>query len=198
MLTLYCDDSATHAQSDPWQTTPRMRHRQKSKSQEGGSSGIPLRAKSARSRAPHFVPRRAPHFDSSFNSENHPDSRNLLSAYGMTVAVAHFVAFEVFDVVDGLDGALAAGGMRAGVSVVGMEMVIDVAVKTLWTVKPGTDADEDTAAEPLRAVIAVGSAVVGWNVVIAIRTDRRRSDFDGHLSLGLGSGYGEADCNDSS
>jgi len=116
----------------------------------------------------------------------------------MAVAVAHFVAFEVFDVVDGPDGVLAAFGMRAVVSVVGMEMIIDVAVKTLRTMKPGPDADEDAAGEPLRAVIAVGSAVVGWNVVIAVGTNRRWSNLDGYLSLGLGSGDAEADRNDSS
>jgi hypothetical protein len=116
----------------------------------------------------------------------------------VAVAVADFVAFEMFDVVDGPDGVLTAGGMRAGVSVVGMEMIIDVAVKTFGTVEPGADADEDAAGEPLRAVIAVGSAVVGWNVVIAIGAYRRRSNFDGYLSLGLRSGDGEGDGNDSS
>src|SRR5580704_6034011 len=113
------------------------------------------------------------------------NSQNLLSAYGVAVAVAHFVAFEVFDVVDGPGGMLAAFGMRAVVSVVGMEMIIDVAAKALRAVKPGADADEDATGEPLRAVIAVG-------------TNRRWSNLDGYLSLGLGSGDAEADRNDSS
>jgi hypothetical protein len=122
------------------------------------------------------------------------NSPNLLSAYGAAMAVAHFVAFEVFDVVDGPDGVLAAGGMGAGVPVVGMEMIIDVAVKTLRTVEPGADAEEDSAGKPLRAVVAVGSAVVGRDVVVAIGTDGRGPNFDGYLSLGSGSGHGEADC----
>jgi len=144
------------------------------------------------------------HFSQRAREVGHPtlfltfNSQSLLSAYGVAVAVAHFVAFEVFDVVDGPGGMLAAFGMRAVVSVVGMEMIIDVAAKALRAVEPGADADEDAAAEPLRAVIAVGSAVVGWNVVIAVGTDRRGSNLDGYLSLGLGSGYGEADCDDSS
>jgi hypothetical protein len=112
----------------------------------------------------------------------------------VAVAVAHFVAFEVFDVVDGPGGVLAAGGIWAVVSMVRMETIVDVALKTLRAVEPRADADEDTAAEPLRAVVAVGSAVVGWNVVIAVGAYRRWSNFDGYLGLGLGSCYGEADC----
>jgi hypothetical protein len=131
-----------------------------------------------------------PAFGSHFNSQN------LLSAYGVAMAVADFIAFEVFDVVDRPDGVLATGGNGAVVSVVGMEMIIDVAVKTLRTVEPGADADEDAAGEPLRAVVAVGSAAVGCDVVIAVGTDWCRSDFDGYLSLGLGSGCGEAECRD--
>lgn len=172
---------------------------QKTESQEGGSSGVPLLAKSARSGAPHFYFTFIPLLsNASLPVFSHINLRNLLSAYGVAVAVADFVAFEMFDVVDGPDGVFAAGGMRAGVSVVGMEMIIDVAVKTFGTVEPGADADEDAAGEPLRAVIAVGSAVVGWNVVIAIGAYRRRSNFDGYLSLGLRSGDGEGDGNDSS
>ena len=95
------------------------------------------------------------------------------------MAVAHFVAFEVFDVVDGPGGMLAAFGMRAVVSVVGMEMIIDVAAKALRAVKPGADADEDATGEPLRAVIAVGSASVRIIRVIAIAADRCRVDDDG-------------------
>jgi hypothetical protein len=122
------------------------------------------------------------------------DSGNLLSADGVAVAVAHFVAFEVFDVVDGFDGVLAAGGTRAGVSVVGMETIIDVAVETLRTVKPGADADEDAAGKPLRAVVAIRSAVVRCDVVVAVGTHGRYSNFDGYLSLGLRSGDCEAEC----
>jgi hypothetical protein len=100
------------------------------------------------------------------------------------MSVAHFVAFEVFNVVDGPGGVLAAGRIWAVVSVVRMEMIVDVTLKTLWAVEPRADADEDAAAEPLRAVITVGSAVVGWNVVIAVGAYRRWSNFDGYLSLG--------------
>jgi hypothetical protein len=151
--------------------------------EEWANSGVPLLATEREKWAPLLVDL---------------NSQSLLSAYGVAVAVAHFVAFEVFDVVDGPDGVLAASGMRAGVSVVGMEMIIDVAVKTLWTVEPGANADEDAAAKPLRAVVTIGSAVVGWDVVVAVGTYRCRSDFDGYLSLASGRGDGEADCNDSS
>jgi hypothetical protein len=116
----------------------------------------------------------------------------------VAVAVAHFVAFEVFDVVDGVDGVLAAGGMRAVVSMIRMEAIVDVAVEAFGSVKPGADADEDAAGEPLRAVVAVGSAVVGWDVVVAVGTVGSGADFDGDLGLGFGSGYGETESRENS
>jgi hypothetical protein len=115
-------------------------------------------------------------------------------AYGVAVAIAYFIAFEVFDVVDRLGGVLATGGTWAAVSVVGMEMIIDVAVKTLGAVKPGAYADEDASGEPLGAVVAVGSAVVGRDVVVAVGTDGCGPDFDSDLGLGLGSANGETEC----
>jgi hypothetical protein len=141
----------------------------------------------------------ASRFDSHFTLRaKTPDSQSLVATNGVAVAVAHFVAFEVFDVIDRPGGVLATFGMRAVVSVFGMEMIIDVAVKTLWTVEPGAHADEDAAGKPLWAVIAVGSAVVGWGIVIAVGTDRRRANFDRYLSLDLARRYAETDGNDSS
>jgi hypothetical protein len=111
----------------------------------------------------------------------------------VAVAVAHFVAFEVFDVVDGVSGVFATGWVRAMVSMVRMEAIVDVTAKTFGAVKPGADADEDAACKPLRTVVAVGSAVVGWDVVVAVGTVGSDSDFDGDLGLRFGSGYGETE-----
>jgi hypothetical protein len=117
----------------------------------------------------------------------------LALAY-VTVAVPHFVAFEVFNVVDRPAGVLATGWDRAVVSVVGMEMIIDVAVKTLRAVKPGAYANKNASGEPLGAVVAVGSAVVGRDIVVTIRTVGRGPNFDGDLSLGFGRAYAETEC----
>jgi hypothetical protein len=115
----------------------------------------------------------------------------------MAVAVADLVAFEVFDVVDGLDGVFPAGWDRAMVAMVGMEMIIDVAVEAFGAVEPGADADEDASGEPLGAVVAVRSAVVGSDVIVTVGAYRRNAnvDADGYLSLCFGSGYHKADCN---
>ena len=116
----------------------------------------------------------------------------------MAVAVADLVAFEVFDVVDGLDGVFPAGWDRAMVAMVGMEMIIDVAVEAFGAVEPGADADEDASGEPLGAVVAVRSAVVGRDVVVTVGTCGGDADLDSNLSLCCGNRYREADCGSSS
>src|ERR1700683_52280 len=116
----------------------------------------------------------------------------LAFAYG-AVGVAHFVAFEVFDVVDGPCGVLTARWNRALVPVVRMEMIIDVAMKACGAVEPGADADENASGKPLGPVVAIGSAVIGCDGVVAIGTFRRDADFDGDLGLGFGRAYGETE-----
>ena len=121
----------------------------------------------------------------------------LTFAYSVPMAIAHFISFEVFNVVDRPRGVLTPGWDRALVSVVGMKMIVDVAVKTLRPVKPGADANEYAAGEPLGAVVAVGSSVVGSDVIVAVRTFRRGPHFDGNLRLGFGRAYGETECSHS-
>jgi hypothetical protein len=109
------------------------------------------------------------------------------------MAVPHFIAFEVLDVVDRPCRMLATGWVRSLVSVVGMEMIIDVAVKALRAVKPRAYANENASGKPLGAVIAVWSTVVGRHVVVTVGTFRSGPDFDRDLGLGFGSVYGETD-----
>ena len=53
--------------------------------------------------------------------------------------------------------------------------------------KPLASTDEDAAHKPLRTVVAVGGAVVGSSVIVAIRAIRSDSDVDADFSLCFGS-----------
>jgi hypothetical protein len=92
----------------------------------------------------------------------------------VALAVAGFVAVEV---VEGLGSTF---GERAVITVVRVETVIDVSVKPVRTVEPGTGAEKDPPDEPVRAVVAIGSAIV-WRVIeVAVRTNRGRPKVDSH------------------
>jgi hypothetical protein len=103
----------------------------------------------------------------------------------VTASVPHFVAFEVFNLVETPSrlGLVASVRPRAAIAVVWMEMVIDVTAKTFRAMKPRASANEDATDKPLRAVIAVGSAVVRRDIIIAVGADGRDSNVDLHLSL---------------
>src|SRR5271170_5579062 len=88
---------------------------------------------------------------------------------------------------------LAPGGVWSLIAMLRMVVVIYVTVEVIWTVKPGASPDEDTAAKPLRAVVAVGSAVVGRNVVVAVGAHRSWADVDADLSLRFRRGYGDTE-----
>jgi hypothetical protein len=126
--------------------------------------------------------------------------QKMLLLADVTASIAHFVAFEVLNLIETLIRIrfLAAGWLWAVIAVLGMEVVIYVAVEACRAMKPRASANEDAAGKPFGAVIAVGCAIVGRDVVIAIGTFRRCSDFNGYLSLCFGSSYREADCCDSS
>jgi hypothetical protein len=85
-------------------------------------------------------------------------------------SIPHFIASEVVNVVDTLRRvrAIAMIWPRAAKSVMNIEMVVHVAAKVARTVKPRAGANEDAARKPLRAVVAVGSAVVWSKVIVAI------------------------------
>jgi hypothetical protein len=112
-------------------------------------------------------------------------SQRMLLLPDVTASVAHFVAFEVVNLIEMLVGigSLATGWPGAGISVLGMEVVVYVAVETCGTVKPRASADEDATGKPLWAVVAIGGAVVGRGVIIAVRAFGRDADVDLYLSL---------------
>jgi hypothetical protein len=98
----------------------------------------------------------------------------------VTASVAHFVSFEVGNLIETLSrlGSVATVWPGALIAVFGMETVIYVAVEALMAVKPGANANEHATAKPLRAVIAIGSAIVRRHVIVAVGTYRLNTDVD--------------------
>ncbi len=73
---------------------------------------------------------------------------------------------------------------RSRVPVMGIKAVVDMAVETVRTVKPGPRSKKHSAHKPIRPIIAVRSAVVRGIVEVSVRTDRSHSDIDAHRNLG--------------
>jgi hypothetical protein len=111
--------------------------------------------------------------------------RMLFFADRVTASVAHFVAFEVLNLIETFSGLgfVAAVWLWSGIAVLGMEAVIYVAAEAFGAMKPRANANEDATGKPLRAVVAVGGALVGWDVIVAVGTYRGDADVDLYLSL---------------
>lgn len=67
----------------------------------------------------------------------------------------------------------ASGRKWAVVTMTVIEAMIDMAVEVIPAMIPGTGSDKHAVCEPLRPVIAVRRAVIGWSFVIAIGADWR-------------------------
>ena len=93
----------------------------------------------------------------------------------VAAAVTRFVRLEMIECLRTMSG------QRASVSMMRIEAVINVAVEAGCAVEPWAGSDEDTAVEPLGAVVPVWSAVVRGVIEVAIRANRRCSDIDGDL-----------------
>jgi len=93
---------------------------------------------------------------------------------------------------------IAAVRYRTSITTVDIEMVVYMAAKVFIAVKPRASTDEDTAGEPFRTVVAVGSTGVRSEVVVAVRACGFGTDVDANLSLCFGSGRREAHYGDSS
>jgi hypothetical protein len=107
----------------------------------------------------------------------------------VTVAVVVCGGMEVFCVsVPAFAGFFTTCGVRAVIAVFGVVVVVDGTAEVLGAVEPGAGSDEDSAGEPLRAVVAVGSAVIGRGSVVAVWALGGYTD--GHADLGLGLGRG--------
>jgi hypothetical protein len=96
-----------------------------------------------------------------------------------------FVAVEVGGSKSSPCYSMVAGvGYRASISVIGVEVVIDVAVEVARAMEPRAGSDEDAAVEPLRAIVPIRGAAVGSGFVIAVGATG--SDTDADVDLGLG------------
>ena len=73
---------------------------------------------------------------------------------------------------------LSALGESPAVTLAKVEMMIHVSVKVFRSVVPGSRPDEYTVQEPLRAIVAIWSAVVRRNLVVPVRANRWFSDAD--------------------
>lgn len=82
-----------------------------------------------------------------------------------------------------LSGTLAAGREGSVIAMPVIKVMIYVAVKMFWPVKPWSGADKNAARKPLRSVVTVWRAVIGRSLVIAIRTYRGLSDADCNLCI---------------
>jgi hypothetical protein len=121
----------------------------------------------------------------------------LASLCYVTASITHLVSVEVGWGSGMLwSGSFATGRHCTFVAVIGMEMVIYMATKVGRAVEPWAGTDEDTAVEPLRAIVAVGSTAIGRYIIVAVGAVRGHSDVDGDLGLGFGGcREGDADYN---
>ena len=93
----------------------------------------------------------------------------------MALPVPRFVPVEVVELL------LAATWQRAMVAVTGIVAVVDVAVKTTVAVEPGAGSEKDTTVKPVGPVVAIGCAVIGRVVEVAIGADGLHTNADRDL-----------------
>src|ERR1700761_7183203 len=99
-------------------------------------------------------------------------------------SIAHFVSLEV-----GLIhtppriSSLAPVRHGAAITVFRVEPIVDVAMKIGGAVEPRAGADENTAAEPFRTVVAGRRTAVRSYVVITVGAVRSDTDTDADLSV---------------
>jgi hypothetical protein len=89
--------------------------------------------------------------------------------------VSRLVGVEV------VEGWFAMPGDRTVVSVVRIETVVDVSVETTRAMEPGASANKESADKPVRAVVAVRSAVVRFVIKVPIGAHGRDSNADRDL-----------------
>ncbi len=105
----------------------------------------------------------------------------------VTVAIVVCGGMEVFCVsVPAFAGFFATCGVGAVIAVLGVVVVVDGTAEVLGAVEPGAGSDEDSAGEPLGAVVAVGSAVIGRDGVVAVWALGGYADAYCDLGRGLG------------
>ena len=94
----------------------------------------------------------------------------------LTMSVSHLVPMEFS--VRMFYSMLSTLRDRAFISMLYIEVIIDMATESIVTVEPRTRSNKYATAEPLRPIISMGRAGVGSVVVIAVRTNGSRSNTD--------------------
>src|ERR1035441_5124126 len=116
------------------------------------------------------------------------DSAWLLLLFGgVAASIPRFISLELIGGSALRGGFLASFWQRAVIAVLRIEGIVYVALEVAGAMKPRSNADEYAAIEPFRAVVAVGNAVIGGVIVIAVGAIRGNADFDRDLSLCFGS-----------
>jgi hypothetical protein len=101
--------------------------------------------------------------------------RVMIAGACVASPIARFVAVEV------VEGLFAAVGHRPSVAVAGIIAVIDMAVEVARAAEPVASADKHPVHKPIGPVVAVGCAVIGSVVEVAVGADRLRSEGDRDL-----------------
>ena len=112
----------------------------------------------------------------------------MIAAAGVASPVARLVAVEV------VEGLFAALRVRSAVAVAGVIAVVDMAVEVAGAAVPVAGADEHSTLKPFGAVVAVGRAVIGSVVVVAVRADWLDSEMDGDLGRRYARGAKQGGC----
>ncbi len=103
----------------------------------------------------------------------------MASVAYVSSSISRFVSLEV---VEALRATL---GQGSRITVTGIKAVVDVSVEAAMAVEPRAGTDKQSAYKPIRAVVAVGSTVVGSVVEIAVGTYGSGSDVYANFDLGL-------------
>jgi hypothetical protein len=104
----------------------------------------------------------------------------MRSVAHVAMSVARLVGLEV------VEGLSSAPRHRAMVTVIRIEPVVNVAVETGVTVKPGAGSYENSAREPIGAIVAIRRTVIRSVVKIAVRTNGCDANIDGDLGRSHG------------
>ena len=101
----------------------------------------------------------------------------------VVVSTALFIAVKLIMPIGMISFMTTARGIGAMVAVVGIVVIIHIAMKAVRSSEPGASANKDTAGKPFRTIVAIGSAIVGGVIVIAVGANRGRTNANRDLGF---------------
>jgi hypothetical protein len=99
----------------------------------------------------------------------------MASSADMASAISGFVGVEV------VERRFAATRERSVVTLMRIKAIINVAVKVMRAMEPGTRANEQSTGKPIWSIVPVRGTVIRRIVKVPVRANRRRSDADRNL-----------------